>query len=229
MNLDKTAYNVNSIRSRISSAKSNLIPPKLYAQNEELIEQDKQAKRPFLYEIYARYMMKCKRSDAMDFDDLLYQFYALLYKNIDNVRGKYQKKFKYILVDEFQDTNYLQYELLKLLVLFEGSEKNITVVGDDAQSIYAFRGATIDNILNFEKEFPDVSIIKLEQNYRSTEHIVQAANEVILHNKRQIQKKIWSNKGVGNKINVQRYVSDTEEGKRVADLILEQKNKSFAK
>ncbi len=171
-------------------------------------------------------MMKCKRSDAMDFDDLLYQFYALLYKNIDNVREKYQKKFKYILVDEFQDTNYLQYELLKLLVLFEGSEKNITVVGDDAQSIYAFRGATIDNILNFEKEFPDVSIIKLEQNYRSTEHIVQAANEVILHNKRQIQKKIWSNKGVGNKINVQRYVSDTEEGKRVADLILEQKNRN---
>ena len=149
----------------------------------------------------------------MDFDDLLYQLYILLYKNPDNVLEKYRQKFKYILVDEFQDTNYLQYAIVKKLVKYENSPENICVVGDDAQSIYAFRGATIDNIIDFGKDFKKLQTFKLEQNYRSTEHIVQAANEIILKNKRQIQKKIWSDKGAGQKIKVIKAMTDSEEGK----------------
>ncbi len=229
MNLDKTVYNINAIRSRISSAKSNIIPPKAYVQNEDLMQQDRMAKRPYTHEIYAKYMARCKRSGAMDFDDLLYQLYALWYKNPDNVLEKYRKKFKYVLVDEFQDTNYLQYGIIKKLVKFPGSSENICAVGDDAQSIYAFRGATIDNILNFEKDFPSLKTFKLEQNYRSTEHIVQAANEVISYNRRQIQKKIWSDKGIGQKVKVIKAVTEGEEGKRVADLIIEQKNRNHIK
>lgn len=229
MNLDKTVYNVNAIRSRISSAKSNIIPPKAYQQNEELMQQDRMAKRPYTYEIYAKYMARCKRSGAMDFDDLLYQLYALWYKNPDNVLEKYRQKFKYVLVDEFQDTNYLQYAIIKKLVKFPGSSENICAVGDDAQSIYAFRGATIDNILDFEKDFAALKTFKLEQNYRSTDHIVQAANEVISYNRRQIQKKIWSDKGVGQKVKIIKAVTEGEEGKRVADMIIEQKNRHHIK
>ena len=226
MNLDKTVYNINTIRSRISSAKSSLITPRLYAENEELKMQDRQAKMPFISEIYLKYGERCKRAGAMDFDDLLYRLYELWQKNPD-VLDKYRKRFRYLLVDEFQDTNTLQYGIIRKLVHYEGSPRNICVVGDDAQSIYAFRGATIQNILDFEKDFNSygIKVFKLEENYRSTEHIVQAANEVIRFNKRQIQKKIWSSKGSGQKIKVIKTMTDAEEGKRVADTISEQRNR----
>ncbi len=228
LNLDKSVYNANAIKNRISSAKSNLISPKAYVGQEDLMQKDRMSKRPYFHVIYEKYVERCKRSGAMDFDDLLYQLYILLHKNPDNVKEKYQKKFKYILVDEFQDTNYLQNAILKKLVNYEDSKRNIFVVGDDAQSIYAFRGATIDNILDFEKEYKkhNISTYKLEQNYRSTDHIVQAANEVITHNSKQIPKKIWSDKGVGQKIKVIRTNSDAEEGKRIVDTILEQKSRN---
>lgn len=231
MNLDKTVYNVNTIRSRISSAKSNLIPPKSYAQNEELRQQDRMAKRPHTYAIYEKYTARCKRSGAMDFDDLLYRLYELLHKNPDNVLEKYRKKFKYLLVDEFQDTNTLQYSIVRKLSSFDKSPRNVCVVGDDAQSIYAFRGATIQNILDFEEDFRPhgIKVFKLEQNYRSTEHIVQAANQVITYNQRQIPKKIWSDKGTGQQIKIIKAMTDGEEGKRIADTILEQKNRFHLK
>ncbi|AEE49750.1 ATP-dependent helicase [Haliscomenobacter hydrossis] len=226
MNLDKTVYNVNTIRSRISSAKSSLITPRLYAENEAMKMQDRQAKMPFISDIYLKYGERCKRAGAMDFDDLLYRLYELWQKNPE-VLDKYRKRFRYLLVDEFQDTNTLQYGIIRKLVHFEGSPRNICVVGDDAQSIYAFRGATIQNILDFEKDFSPfgIKVFKLEENYRSTEHIVQAANEVIRFNKKQIQKKIWSSKGTGQKIKVIKTMTDAEEGKRVADTISEQRNR----
>ena len=229
MNLDKTVYNINTIRARISSAKSNIIPPRLYKENPELMEQDRMAKRPQTHVIYEKYVKRCKRAGAMDFDDLLYQLYVLWYEDPDNVIEKYRKKFKYVLVDEFQDTNYLQYSILKRLVKYQGSPENICAVGDDAQSIYAFRGATIENILDFEKDFKALRTFKLEQNYRSTDHIVQAANEVISYNKKQIQKKIWSDKGTGHKIKVLKAIDHNEEGKRVVDTIVEQKNRQHLK
>jgi ATP-dependent DNA helicase UvrD/PcrA len=229
MNLDKTIYNINAIRSRISSAKSNIIPPRAYRDNPELMQQDLMAKRPHTHTIYEKYVARCKKAGAMDFDDLLYQLYVLWYKNPDNVIEKYREKFKYVLVDEFQDTNYLQYSILKKLVKYPGSPENICAVGDDAQSIYAFRGATIENILDFEKDFKNLRTFKLEQNYRSTDHIVQAANEVISHNKRQIQKKIWSDAGTGQKIKVIKAMTDNEEGKRIVDTIVEQKNRFHLK
>lgn len=227
MNLDKNVYNANSIRSRISSAKSNLITPKLYADNEEFRTQDRMAKVPHLAAIYQKYVMRCKRAGAMDFDDLLYRLYELLQKNPDNVLEKYRKRFKYILVDEFQDTNTLQYAIVRKLVNYEGSDRNICVVGDDAQSIYAFRGATIQNILDFEEDFKPhgIKVFKLEQNYRSTEHIVNAANELITYNARQIPKRIWSDKGEGQRIRIIKAMTDSEEGKRVSDTIMEQKNR----
>ena len=225
MNLNPKTYNVSAIRSRISSAKSNLITPKTYITNDELMELDKMNQRPMTHQIYAKYVAKCKRSGAMDFDDLLLQTFKLLYTNPENVREKYQRQFSHILVDEFQDTNFLQYEILKLFSIFPESQHNICIVGDDAQSIYSFRGATIENILQFEHDFPGVQTFKLEQNYRSTGHIVSAANEVIGYNQRQIQKKIWTEKPSGNKIKVIKAMTDNEEGKRVADLIIEQKNR----
>ncbi|MCL4111885.1 UNVERIFIED_CONTAM: hypothetical protein GTU68_063537 [Idotea baltica] len=225
MNLDKNSYNVNSVRTRISSAKSNLITPKLYAQDQELLEADRFNGRPMVYAIYNKYVSQCKKSGAMDFDDLLYRLFELLQKNPDGVLEKYRRRFQYVLVDEFQDTNYLQYAILKKLVKYPGSPENVCVVGDDAQSIYAFRGATIDNILNFQKEFPNLSTFKLEQNYRSTQCIVQAANEVIQQNKNQIQKKIWTDKEDAAKIKLIKTVSDTEEGRRVSDTIIEYKSR----
>jgi DNA helicase II / ATP-dependent DNA helicase PcrA len=231
LNLDKETYSPNYLRSRISSAKSNLITPLLYAKNQELITQDKIASRPRTGEIYQLYANRCKRSDAMDFDDLLYRTYELFQSNPDQILEKYRNKFKYVLVDEFQDTNHLQYAIVKKLTHYEGSLRNICVVGDDAQSIYGFRGATIRNILDFENDFQSfgIKVFKLEQNYRSTDHIVQAANEVILHNKRQIQKKIWSDKGSGEKIKLIKALADSEEGKRIVDMVLEQKNRNHLK
>ncbi len=231
LNLDKNAYNANAIRSRISSAKSNLITPVLYAKNEELMQQDRMNKRPHLHKIYKEYTARCKKAGAMDFDDLLYRLFELFQRNPDNVLDKYREKFKYLLVDEFQDTNQLQYAIIRKLVNYDKSPRNICVVGDDAQSIYAFRGATIQNILDFEEDFKThgIQVYKLEQNYRSTEHIVQAANELIMNNRRQIQKKIWSDKGSGLPINVIKAMTDSEEGKRVADTIIEQKNRMHLK
>lgn len=226
MNLNKDNYSVNSVRQRISSAKSNLITPKLYQQNEELMNQDRMARMPAMYKLYAAYTARCKKAGAMDFDDLLYRLYELLQAHPD-VLKKYRDRFRYLLVDEFQDTNHLQYAIVRKLVQYDQSPRNICVVGDDAQSIYAFRGATIQNILDFENDFQkfNIQVFKLEQNYRSTEHIVQAANEVITNNRRQIQKKIWSDKGDGQKIKVIKAMTDNEEGKRIADTILEQKNR----
>ena len=227
LNLDKDKYNIGSVRARISSAKSNLITPKMYESNTELRQQDKLAKRPDLYKVYAKYSARCKRSGAMDFDDLLYRFFELLHKNPDDVLEKYRNKFNHILVDEFQDTNHLQYAIIRKLVNYSGSNYNICVVGDDAQSIYAFRGATIQNILDFEADFKNrqISTFKLEQNYRSTEHIVQAANQVIVNNRRQIPKTIWSDKGAGNRINLLETQTDAEEGKRIVEAIIEQKSR----
>ncbi len=225
MNLDPQAYNVSAIRSRISLAKSNLMSPKGYRDNTTMMQEDIAARRPYIADIYEKYMGRCARAGAMDFDDLLFQLYRLFRENPDNVVEKYQQRFKYIHVDEFQDTNFLQYAILRRLVKYEGSGENVFVVGDDAQSIYAFRGATIDNILDFEKDYPALKTFKLEQNYRSTHHIVQAANEVISHNRRQLQKTIWTDKEDQSKIKVLKCVTDDEEGRRIADLILEQKNR----
>lgn len=225
MSLDTKVYNPGTIRSRISSAKSNLITPKAYALDEELLQTDKMNRMPLLHQIYEKYVLKCMRAGAMDFDDLLLQMFKLLYQNPDNVKEKYQRQFKHVLVDEFQDTNFLQYAILKQFMDYEGSEKNICIVGDDAQSIYSFRGATIENILQFENDFPDVQTFKLEQNYRSQHHIVEAANGIITYNKRQIDKKIWTDRTGDNKIKIIKTISDSEEGKRVADLIIEQKNR----
>ncbi len=225
MSLDKKVYNIGAIRSRISSAKSNLITPKNYVTNEDLMSYDRMNRRPMTHVIYEKYVRACERAGAMDFDDLLLQMFRLLYQNPNDVRKKYQYQFQYIMVDEFQDTNYLQYEIIKLLAMYPESNHNVCIVGDDAQSIYSFRGATIENILQFETDFPELQTFKLEQNYRSTNHIVAAANEVISYNKRQIQKKIWSDRTEGQKIKIIKTMTDNEEGRRVADSIIEQKNR----
>ncbi len=225
LKLDPKVYNVGAIRARISSAKSNLITPKAYVVNEDLMTADKMNRRPMTHLIYERYTDKCLKAGAMDFDDLLLQMFRLLYQNPDEIRVKYQRQFQYLMVDEFQDTNFLQYEILKLLCVYEGSPQNVCIVGDDAQSIYSFRGATIENILMFEQDFPRLKTYKLEQNYRSTDHIVAAANEVINYNKKQIQKKIWTDNIGGHKIKVIKAVTETDEGKRIADSIVEQKNR----
>jgi DNA helicase-2/ATP-dependent DNA helicase PcrA len=226
-NLDKEAYNVNLIRQRISAAKNNLITPKLYQEDDQLREEDRRGNRSHLHAIYEAYTTRCKRAGAMDFDDLLYRLYELLHRNPDNVLEKYRNRFRYLLVDEFQDTNHLQYAIVRKLINFDSSPRNVCVVGDDAQSIYAFRGATIQNILDFEQDFKPygIRVYKLEQNYRSTEHIVQSANELIQRNSRQIQKKIWSDKGEGHRVKIVRGRTDSEEGSRVVDTLLEQKNR----
>lgn len=227
MNLDTSVYNVNNVRSRISSAKSNLVTPRLYAEDERLRHEDKMAKMPQIFAIYEQYTARCKRAGAMDFDDLLYRLYELFQRNPDNILDKYRARFKYVLVDEFQDTNHLQYAIIRKLVNYTDSPRHICVVGDDAQSIYAFRGATIQNMLDFEDDFKPygIRVFKLEQNYRSTEQIVHAANELITFNSRQIPKRIWSDKGTGQQIKVLKAMTDSEEGKRVVDTIVEQKNR----
>lgn len=223
MNLSSDAYPANQVLSRISSFKSNLVTPKLYERDEKLMKSDRIANRQEFHKIYTRYVARCKQAGAMDFDDLLFRLYEL-FQNPE-VLQKYQQRFQYVLVDEFQDTNFLQYAIVRKLTKYEGSHENICIVGDDAQSIYAFRGATIDNILDFEKDFTRVKVYKLEQNYRSTPFIVAAANEVIARNRRQIKKEIWTDQPEGQKIKVVKTVSDSEEGKRIADLVLEYKNR----
>ncbi len=225
LNLDDKIYKPSTIQWRISACKNALVFPEDYANDPELITEDKNTKRPQTANIYKLYCDRCFRSGAMDFDDLLLKTYELI-KNHPQVLYKYQHKFKYVLIDEFQDTNQLQYSIIKSIA---DAHQNITVVGDDAQSIYAFRGATIDNILNFESDFPDLKVFKLEQNYRSTKNIVKAANELIHKNKNQIKKEIWTSNNQGDAILVVKTASDNEEGRWVADSIMELKMRDHFK
>lgn len=216
-NLDDKAYKPGNVLGRISSAKNNLISPEAYENNAEIQLEDKMAKRPEMARIYKTYAARCFNAGAMDFDDLLYQTNVLLRDHPD-VLHHYQQKFRYILVDEYQDTNYAQYLIVKkLAAVYE----NICVVGDDAQSIYSFRGANIQNILNFKRDYPDFALYKLEQNYRSTKNIVEAANHVIAKNKDQIKKTVWTGNVQGEQINVIRTLTDNEEGKVISNKIFD--------
>jgi len=230
LNLDDKHYKPNIVYNRISQAKNGLIGPVEYASDYYIQQEDARSNRPAIAQIYEAYAKRCFKNGSMDFDDLLLKFYELL-KNIPESLHKYQHKFKYILIDEFQDTNPAQYEIIKLLgAVYE----NVCVVGDDAQSIYSFRGATIENILQFQKDYDDVKVVKLEQNYRSTQSIISAANEVIKRNKGQIPKNLWTENIEGEKIRLVRTQTDNDEGKYVADTIQEQKlrnhfnNRDFA-
>ncbi len=219
MGLDKDIYKYKQIQNRISSYKNSLITVKAYFQNPELVEADAMAKRPRLGDIYQNYVDRCFKAGAMDFDDLLLRTNELLTR-FPEVLMKYQDRFRYILVDEYQDTNHSQYLIVKAL---SDRYQNICVVGDDAQSIYSFRGANISNILNFQKDYEDVGMYRLEQNYRSTKNIVNAANSIIAKNKNQLEKVVWTSNDEGNKIKVHRSVTDAEEGRYVAGSIFELK------
>jgi DNA helicase II / ATP-dependent DNA helicase PcrA len=219
LNLDDKTYKPGMVLGRISAAKNNLISPEAYANNAEIMLEDKQSRRPELSRIYTTYANRCQKAGAMDFDDLLFQTNVLL-RDFPDVLQHYQHKFRYILVDEYQDTNYAQYLIIKkLAAVYE----NICVVGDDAQSIYSFRGANIQNILNFKNDYPDYRIFKLEQNYRSTKSIVEAANSVISKNKDQIQKNVWTANDEGNPITIIRTLTDNEEGKVISNKIYDVK------
>jgi DNA helicase II / ATP-dependent DNA helicase PcrA len=228
--LDDKLYKPNQVHGRISIAKNNLIGPLEYLNNGELMAGDAAVGREKMGEIYKAYAEKCFRSGAMDFDDLLFNT-NILFRDHPDVMLKYQSRFQYILVDEYQDTNLAQYNIVKTLA---ARHENLTVVGDDSQSIYAFRGANIQNILNFRSDYPDHKLLKLEQNYRSTKTIVGAANSLIEKNKDQIRKTIWTDNAEGEKIRVHRTLSDNEEGHFVAHSIFETKmqnqvpNKGFA-
>ena len=230
LDLDDKHYKPNIVYNRISSAKNALVGPAEYRNDYGLQQEDMRANRPAIGQIYDAYVKRCFKNGAMDFDDLLLKFYELL-KNVPESLAKYQHKFKYILIDEYQDTNPAQYEIIKLL---GAMHENVCVVGDDAQSIYSFRGATIQNILQFQRDYDDVKLVKLEQNYRSTKSILHVANEVIKNNKGQIEKVLFTENGEGEKIKLVRTMTDNDEGKFVADSIQEQKlrnhysNKDFA-
>ena len=217
MGLDKDIYKYKQVYSRISSYKNSLITVKAYFQNQELQEADAMSKKPRLGEIYQNYVERCFKAGAMDFDDLLLKTNELL-NRFPEVLQKYQNRFRYILVDEYQDTNHSQYLIVKAL---SDKFQNICVVGDDAQSIYAFRGANINNILNFQKDYDDVQMYRLEQNYRSTKNIVNAANSVIDKNKTKLEKVVWTANDDGPKIVVNRLLTDGEEGRFVAGSIFE--------
>ncbi|MDN3677599.1 3'-5' exonuclease [Flavobacterium paronense] len=219
MQLDKDIYKPKQVLSRISSYKNSLITVKAYLNNPELQEQDAMSKKPRLGEIYANYVDRCFKAGAMDFDDLLLKTNELL-NRFPDVLAKYQDRFRYILVDEYQDTNHSQYLIVRAL---SDRFQNICVVGDDAQSIYAFRGANINNILNFQKDYENVKTYRLEQNYRSTKNIVEAANSIIDKNKTKLDKVVWTANDYGAKIKVHRSVTDGEEGRFVAGEIFEQK------
>lgn len=225
LNLDPKIYQASLILGRISDAKNNLISPAGYNQNEETISDDKKAGKPSLGQIYTIYQKRLTQAAAMDFDDLLFKTNVLLH-NFPDILYKYQQKFKFILVDEYQDTNYSQYLIVKRLA---ATNENICVVGDDAQSIYAFRGANIKNILNFQKDYPDAQIVKLEQNYRSTQIIVNAANSLIHNNKDQIFKTVWTANESGELIQLIKASSDLEEGRLIAQQIFEDKMNYQAK
>ncbi len=221
MKLDDKVYKVSNVHSRISYAKNNLITPAIYASSDEFTKNDTYAKMPMLKNIYQVYWNRCFAAGAMDFDDLLL-YTNILFRDHPEVLNKYQEIFQYILVDEYQDTNFAQHLIIKKL-----SEQHlrICVVGDDAQSIYSFRGANIDNILSFQGAYPKTKVFKLEQNYRSTQNIVNAANSLIQKNKEQIKKRVFSEKETGDLIKVFTSFSDREEADKVADNILILKKK----
>lgn len=223
--LDEKAYNPNFVLNRISNAKNNLISAKDYNEDIEIQINDQQANKPKIGTIYSIYQNRLAKASAMDFDDLLF-FTNILLRDFPEVLYKYQKKFKYILVDEYQDTNYSQYVIVKKLA---ADNENLCIVGDDAQSIYGFRGANIANIFNFKKDYPDHKLFKLEQNYRSTQLIVKAANGIIKNNKEQIYKEIWTSNDPGEKIRVVDLSSEAEEAAMVAESIMNnKKNKSLS-
>ena len=230
LNMDPKIYAPNHVLNRISMAKSNLLSAQEYAENAEIQAADRTAGKPRIAEIFAAYNIRLKNADAMDFDDLLYYMNVLL-RDFPDMLYKYQNRFNYILVDEYQDTNFAQYLIVRKLAAIN---QNICVVGDDAQSIYAFRGANIQNILNFRRDYPNAKIFKLEQNYRSTQNIVNAANAIIKYNKDQMPKEVWTDNESGEKINLIRSGSDNDEAYAVANAIFETKmnqhaaNKQFA-
>ena len=215
--LDDKIYKPGVVAGRISNAKNNLITPMAYAQNPELSQFDKSIRMPRISEIYQEYAKRCFLSGAMDFDDLLLKT-NILFRDHPEVLAKFQEKFDYVLVDEYQDTNYAQYLIIKKLAAIHN---NVCVVGDDAQSIYSFRGARIENILNFKKDYPQHKLFKLEQNYRSTQNIVDAANSIIKKNKKQIPKKVFSENEKGSLVKVFSALTDNEEGFLVANEISE--------
>lgn len=225
MSLDPKVYAPNYVLNRISSAKSSLLSAAEYAENSEIMTADRSAGKPMISEIFQRYNARLKRADAMDFDDLLYYMNVLL-RDFPEMLYKYQNRYPYILVDEYQDTNFAQYLIVKKLA---ATNQNICVVGDDAQSIYGFRGADIQNILNFKKDYPTAKIYKLEQNYRSTQNIVNAANAIIKNNKDQMQKEVWTSNAVGPKINLVKANSDLDEANHIADSIFEIKMNEHAR
>ena len=217
MGLDKDLYKYKQIRTRISSFKNSLITVNAYNDNPEIQEADKMMRRPETGAIYKEYVTRCFKAGAMDFDDLLLKTNELLNLYPD-VLAKYQERFRYILVDEYQDTNHSQYLIVRALA---DRYQNICVVGDDAQSIYAFRGANISNILNFQNDYPDVTLYRLEQNYRSTKNIVNAANSIISHNKNKIEKIVWTSNEMGSLIDINQLPTDSDEGRHVASNIFE--------
>jgi DNA helicase II / ATP-dependent DNA helicase PcrA len=217
MDLDPKVYSASIVLHRISAAKTSLISAAEYAIDTNFISEDRQSRRPFFAELFARYTDRLRKSAAMDFDDLLFNVNILL-RDFPEVLYRLQQKFSYILVDEYQDTNYAQYLIVKKLA---ANDENVCVVGDDAQSIYGFRGANIGNILNLKRDYEDLKVFKLEQNYRSTRTIVDAANDVIAHNKDQIQKKVWTENEQGSLLRLLKATSDNEEGVLVANSIFE--------
>ena len=217
MGLDEKVYKPGMVQARISNAKNHLVSPAGYANNKEAYEGDRAAKVPALRDIYQRYWERCRRADAMDFDDLLFYTF-LLFRDHPEVLARYQEQFRYILVDEYQDTNFAQHSIVLQLAK---NHQHVCVVGDDAQSIYSFRGADIDNILYFTKVYPDTKVFKLEQNYRSTQTIVRAANSLIEKNQWQIRKEVFSEKEKGEAIGVYQAYSDVEEGDIVVNKIAE--------
>ena len=219
MNLDDNIYKPGIIASRISSAKNNLVTSRMYAVDVSMQEYDKSSRMPLLPDIYRAYASRCFKANAMDFDDLLLNT-NILFRDFPEVLEVYQEKFRYILVDEYQDTNYSQYLIIKKLA---SAHKNICVVGDDAQSIYSFRGARIENILEFKNDYSNYQLFKLEQNYRSTQTIVNAANAIIANNQAQIHKKVYSKNETGEKIQVMQAMTDTEEGFNISSDIFDKR------
>jgi DNA helicase II / ATP-dependent DNA helicase PcrA len=221
LKLDKDLYKYKNIRSRISSLKNNLVTVKAYLSNPEMVQQDNESRRPMFGKVYQTYVNRCFKASAMDFDDLLLKTNELL-NRFPEVLAKYQERFKYIHVDEYQDTNHSQYLIVKALA---DKYENLCVVGDDAQSIYGFRGANIENILSFQKDYSNSTIYRLEQNYRSTKNIVNAANSVINYNINKLEKEVWTDNESGEKIEINQSITDSEEGRFVSSSIFENKNK----
>jgi DNA helicase-2/ATP-dependent DNA helicase PcrA len=217
LNLDDQIYKVNEVLNRISMAKNNLVTPAAYFANAVIMEQDRSSRKPRIADVYKLYCLRCRKADAMDFDDLLLNT-NLLFRDFPDILDKYRRMFNYILVDEYQDTNFSQYLIVNKLASLH---KNVCVVGDDAQSIYSFRGAKIENILNFKNDYPEYKLFKLEQNYRSTQTIVDAANSIIAKNKSQIHKHVWSANEKGEQIKIVQAETDNEEGFIVANTILD--------